>query len=139
VKGFGGGFNERSLEPWGEKMMKGFVHEAVQETLKLGSALARLRTVSRIALVHYSPIQATVEGEPREIYPFLGSSRLEEPLDRYSVTAVFHGHAHHGRPEGRTRGGVPVYNVAMSLLQRLHPDRPPFRLLSVPVGPPPGP
>lgn len=134
VKGFGGGFNERSLEPWGELSMKQFVQEAVQETLKLGSALARLRTPRRIALVHYAPIQATVEGEPREIFPFLGSSRLEEPIDRYSATAVFHGHAHHGRLEGRTRGGVPVYNVAQSLLQRAYPDRPSFRLLTVSTG-----
>ncbi len=137
VKGFGGGFNERSLEPWGEAPMKQFVNEAVQETLKLGSALARLRTVTRIALVHYSPIQSTVEGEPREIFPFLGSSRLEEPIDRYTVTAAFHGHAHHGRPEGKTRGGIPVYNVAMSLLQRTYPDRPPFKLLRVPAAAPP--
>lgn len=133
VKGFGGGFNERSLEPWGEATMKQFVNETVQETLKLGSALARLRTPSRVALVHYSPIQATVEGEPREIFPFLGSSRLEEPIDRYSLTAVFHGHAHNGRVEGRTRGGVPVYNVAMSLLQRTYPDKLPYFLLTVPV------
>ena len=135
VKGFGGGFDERALEPWGEPTMKQFVQDAVQETLKLGSALARLRTLHKIALVHYAPIQATVEGEPREIYPFLGSSRLAEPIDRYKATAVFHGHAHHGRPEGRTRGDVPVFNVAWSLLQRLYPDRPPFRLFTIPVNP----
>ncbi len=133
VKGFGGGFNERALEPWGEPSMKRFVHEAVDETLKLGSALARLRTPSRVAIVHYSPIPATVEGEPREIYPFLGSSRMEEPIDRYRATVVFHGHAHNGRPEGRTRGGVPVYNVAMSLLQKTYPERSPFRLFTVDV------
>lgn len=133
VKGFGGGFNERALEPWGESTMKRFVQEAVEETLKLGSALARLRTPHRVALVHYAPILATVEGEPREIFPFLGSSRLEEPIDRYRATAVFHGHAHHGRPEGRTRGDVPVFNVAMSLLQRTYPNRPPFRLFTIPT------
>ncbi|RPJ69604.1 MAG: metallophosphoesterase [Acidobacteria bacterium] len=133
VKGFGGGFDERALEPWGEATMKRFVQDAVQETLKLGSALARLRTPHKVALVHYSPLKATVEGEPLEIYPFLGSSRLAEPIDRYRATAVFHGHAHHGRPEGRTRGDVPVFNVAMTLLQRLYPDQPPFRLFTVPV------
>jgi Icc-related predicted phosphoesterase len=131
VKGFGGGFNERALEPWGEESMKRFVHEAVDETLKLGSALARLRTPYRVALVHYAPILGTVEGEPREIYPFLGSSRLEEPIDRYRASVVFHGHAHNGRPEGRTRGGVPVFNVAMSLLQRHYPDQPAFRLFTI--------
>jgi Icc-related predicted phosphoesterase len=82
-------------------------------------------------LLHYSPIQATVEGEPMQIFPFLGSSRLEEPLNRYPVTAVFHGHAHRGTPEGRTQNGVPVYNVAMKLLQRSFPDRPPFRILEL--------
>lgn len=131
VKGFGGGFDERALEPWGEESMKRFVHEAVDETLKLGSALARLRTPHRVSVVHYAPIAATVEGEPREIYPFLGSSRLEEPIDRYRSCVVFHGHAHNGRPEGRTRGGVPVFNVAMSLLQRHYPDQPPFRLYTI--------
>ncbi len=134
VKGFGGGFDERALEPWGEETMKRFVHEAVDETLKLGSALARLRTPDRVALVHYAPISATVAGEPPEIYPFLGSSRLEEPIDRYKACVVFHGHAHNGRPEGRTRGGVPVFNVAMSLLQRHYPDQPPFRLFTIHTG-----
>ena len=131
VKGFGGGFGERALQSWGEDSIKRFVHEAVEEALKLESGLARLRTPHRIALLHYAPILATVEGEPREIYPFLGSSRLEEPLTHYPVTAVFHGHAHHGRPEGRTRGDVPVYNVAMPLLQAAFPGQPPFRLLEL--------
>ncbi len=132
VKGFGGGFDRRSLEPWGEATMKRFVHEAVEEVLKLGSALARLRTAHRIAILHYSPLRATVLGEPLEIFPFLGSSRLEEPLNRYTLTAVFHGHAHNGQPEGRTSGGVPVYNVAMSLLERHFPGKPPFRILEIP-------
>ena len=79
---------------------------------QLETALARLRTEHRIVLMHYSPIEGTVEGEPKEIYPYLGSSRLEEPLTRYPVDAVFHGHAHHGTAEGRTRTGVPVYNAA---------------------------
>ena len=83
VKGFGGGFGRRTLEPWGEDATKAFVHEAVSEALKLESALARLRTPQRVAVLHYSPIEATVEGEPREIFPFLGSGRLEEPLNRY--------------------------------------------------------
>jgi Icc-related predicted phosphoesterase len=128
VKGFAGGFGQRILKPWGEEAIKQLVREAVQESLKLESALARLRTEHRIALLHYAPIQATVEGEPPEIFPFLGCSRLEEPLNRYPLNAVFHGHAHHGRPEGRTQSNVPVYNVALSLLQRHFPDRPPFHI-----------
>jgi Icc-related predicted phosphoesterase len=132
VKGFCGGFGPRALAPWGEPIIKAFVREALDEALKLESALARLRTPARIAMLHYAPIQATVEGEPCEIFPFLGSSRLEEPLMRYPVTAVVHGHAHHGRTEGTTRNGVPVYNVARGLLERTFPDRRPYRILEVP-------
>jgi len=137
VKGFAGGFGRGALGPWGEDIIKRFVHECIDEALKLESALARLRTDRVIALLHYAPIQETVEGEPREIFPFLGCSRLEEPLTRYPVTAVFHGHAHHGRPEGRTRTNVPVYNVSMSLMRELSPDRP-FRLVDVQIAETPG-
>lgn len=133
VKGFGGGFGRRSLGAWGEPIIKNFVHETINETLKLEAALARLRTDQKIALLHYSPIQATVTGEPLEIVAFLGSSRLEEPLDRYRVNAVFHGHAHRGSPEGRTKGNVPVYNVAMTLLAAAFPEQPPFRVIEVPL------
>ncbi|HEX9443356.1 MAG TPA: metallophosphoesterase [Candidatus Binatia bacterium] len=132
VKGFAGGFGQASLQPWGEPAIKKFVQESISEALKLESALAKLRTPHRIALLHYAPIQATVEGEPPPIYPFLGSSRLEEPLNRYPVTAVFHGHAHHGRPEGRTQSGAPVYNVALKVLKENFPDRPLFRLFEIP-------
>jgi Icc-related predicted phosphoesterase len=117
VKGFGGGFGESSLAPWGEPVLKQFVQEATQESLKLERALASLRTRRRVAFMHYAPIAATVLGEPLEIQPFLGSGRLEEPLDRYHVDVTFHGHAHRGSLEGRTRGGCPVYNVALPLLQ----------------------
>jgi Icc-related predicted phosphoesterase len=113
-------------------MIKQFVHEAVKEALKLETALARLRTPQRIAVLHYAPIQATVEGEPSQVFAFLGSSRLEEPLARYPVSAVVHGHAHRGQLEGRTRNGVPVYNVARPLLERSFTDRPPFRILELP-------
>ncbi|MEO6055759.1 MAG: metallophosphoesterase [Gemmatimonadales bacterium] len=133
VKGFAGGFGRRALGPWGEGIIKLFVQEALNEALKLETALARLRTTRRVVLLHYSPIEGTVEGEPKEIYPYLGSSRLEEPLSRYPVDAVFHGHAHHGAAEGRTKTEVPVYNVSLSLLQRLHPEGPPFRMLELPV------
>jgi len=133
VKGFAGGFGRGALGPWGEKAVKAFVQEAVDEAMKLESALARLRTHHRVALLHYSPIRATVEGEPPEIFPYLGSSRLEEPINRYRVSAVFHGHAHRGSPEGRTSAGVPVYNVAMPLLARLNPSRPPFLIWELPL------
>ena len=132
VKGFAGGFGRGSLGAWGEPSIKLFVQEALNEALKLESALAKLRTRRRIALLHYAPVVGTVEGEPMDIYPFLGSSRLEEPLLRYPVDAVFHGHAHRGALEGRTLGGVPVYNVAKPLLLRKRPGQPPFLLYEVP-------
>jgi len=131
VKGFAGGYGRRALGPWGETSIKHFVDEALHEALKLESALAKLRTRQRIALLHYSPIEATVEGEPLEIYPFLGTSRLEEPLIRYPVNVVFHGHAHRGFPEGKTVNDIPVYNVAKPLLQRAYADRPPFRIIEI--------
>jgi hypothetical protein len=89
----------------------------------------------RIALLHYSPIRATVEGEPCEIIPWLGTSRLEEPIDRYPVNAVVHGHAHNGSLDGETLGKIPVHNVALPLWRRSHPNRP-FKVLSVaePIG-----
>ncbi len=130
VKGFAGGFGRRALGPWGEEIIKKFVHEAVDEALKLESALARLRNQHLVVLLHYAPIQGTVEGEPCDIYPFLGCSRLEDPITRFPVTAVFHGHAHHGAPEGRTRTNVPVYNVSASLMREIFPDRP-FRVFEI--------
>jgi Icc-related predicted phosphoesterase len=131
VKGFCGGFGRGALGPWGEEIIKHFVREAVNEAFKLESALARLRTQHRVALLHYSPVRATVEGEPLEIFPYLGSSRLEEPLARYAVTAVVHGHAHNGCLEGHTASGTPVYNVAMPLLKKCWPEQPPFRVIEI--------
>ncbi len=136
VKGFGGGFGRGTLGFWGEPAVKHFVQEALDETLKLESALARLRTEQRIGVLHYAPIEATVEGEPREIFPYLGTGRLEEPFSRYPVQAIFHGHAHNGSPEGKTMGGIPVYNVSLSLLKKHYPDRPAFRIFEVPVSQP---
>jgi Icc-related predicted phosphoesterase len=132
-KGFAGGFGRGALGSWGEPAIKAFVQEALDEALKLESALARLRTPQRIAVLHYAPVRGTVVGEPEEIFAFLGSSRLEEPLGRYPVAAVFHGHAHNGSPEAQTRTGTPVYNVALPLLQRHFPNRPPFHLFEVMV------
>jgi Icc-related predicted phosphoesterase len=133
VKGFGGGFGDHRLEPWGEEVIKAFVREADNEAMKLESALAKLPRLPRVVLLHYSPISTTVAGEPPEIFPFLGSSRLEEVLNRNSVTAVFHGHAHQGTAEGKTKSGIPVYNVAVRLLERVFPNRPPYRTLELAV------
>jgi Icc-related predicted phosphoesterase len=147
AKGFGGGFGRRVLEPWGEPSIKRFVQDALDEAMKLERALSRLRTRARVALLHYAPIKATVEGEPAEIFPFLGSSRLEEPINRFRVNAVVHGHCHHGTAEGRTSAGIPVYNCALPVLRRAASDgAPPVRVIDLPaseptppaVGPPPG-
>jgi Icc-related predicted phosphoesterase len=121
VKGFGGGFDNHMLSMFGEGAMKAFVQEAVDEALRLDRALARLdadheKVTKKIAIMHYSPIKETVIGEPEAIYPFLGCSRLSEPLNRRQVIAAFHGHAHIGTLEGRTSSGVRVFNVAKQIL-----------------------
>jgi Icc-related predicted phosphoesterase len=135
VKGFAGGFGRGVLGYWGEPAIKAFVQEALDEALKLETALARLRTEQRIAVLHYAPIRGTVEGEPPVIYPFLGCGRLEDPINRYPVTAVFHGHAHNGTYEGRTSSGIPVYNVSHGLLKKHDPDGVGFHLMELSVTP----
>ena len=131
VRGFCGGFGRGALGAWGEPVIKAFVHEAINEALKLETALARLKTPHRIGIVHYAPIRETVEGEPLEIYPFLGSSRLEEPLSRYNVSAIIHGHAHKGALEGKTATGIPVYNVALPLMEQHAPQGRRFRIIEL--------
>lgn len=131
VKGFGGGFGRCALAAFGEQAMKSFVQESLSEMLKLESALCRLSSPQRVVLLHYAPIQETVEGEPLEIFPFLGSSHLEGPLDRFEVSMVFHGHAHRGKPEGKTHSGIPVYNVAEHLLKSVLHGQPPLRIVEL--------
>lgn len=133
TKGFAGGFGQRALGPWGENAIKAFVQEAVDEALRLETALGRLRTATKLVLLHYAPVEETVRGEPEQIYAFLGSSRLEDPIEHYAASAVVHGHAHHGSLEGRTRGGIPVYNVSLPLLRRSGGT--PFRLLELTADP----
>jgi Icc-related predicted phosphoesterase len=131
VKGFCGGFGKRSVHPFGERELKDFINVTVEEAIKLETALSRLDTRFRVVLLHYAPIRATVEGEPLEIFPFLGSSRLEDPLNHYEATVVFHGHAHKGAPVGATSSGVPVYNVSVKVLKDAYPERPAFRLYEI--------
>jgi Icc-related predicted phosphoesterase len=119
IKGFAGGFEHAQLQRFGEVPLKAFVDACIAEELKLENALFQLRTRVRIALLHYSPCRPTLEGEPLEIYPFLGATRLSGPIDQLRPAAVFHGHAHRGTLRGATRGGVPVYNVALPVLRRL--------------------
>ena len=118
VKGFLGGFGRGELAPFGEPVVKAFVDEVMNEARKLENQLRTLRTERSVAVLHYSPIEQTIEGEPPAIFQYLGSQRLCEPIDRFDhVKAVVHGHAHHGTYEGRTPLGKPVYNVAQFVLR----------------------
>lgn len=118
VKGFLGGFGRGELAPFGEPMIKAFVNETNNEARKLENALRSLRTEKTVAVLHYSPVIETLEGEPIEIFQYLGSARLADALDRFdNIAAVFHGHAHHGKYEGKTMRGTPVYNVAQFVLR----------------------
>jgi len=128
VCGFAGGFGRRMLNAWGEPLMKQFVQEAIDHAVRLEQGLAKLQTEKKIVMLHYSPIRATVVGEPDEIFPFMGSSRLEEPINRFRVNAVFHGHAHNGTGDGATATGIPVYNVSAPLLEK---SGKPYRIVEV--------
>jgi len=120
VKGFMGGYGRGELAPFGEPIAKLFVDEAMNEARKLENQLRTLRTERSVAVLHYSPIVETIEGEPEAIYQYLGSQRLCDPIDRFDhVKAVVHGHAHHGTYEGRTPRGTPVYNVAQFVVKPL--------------------
>jgi Icc-related predicted phosphoesterase len=118
ICGFGGGFGRRMLNAWGEPLIKQFVQESISHAIRLEQALVKLQTERRVVVLHYSPIRATLEGEDPEIFAFLGSSRLEEPINRFRATAVFHGHAHNGITDGKTSMGIPVYNVSAPVLHR---------------------
>lgn len=130
VKGFCGGFGRGELTAFGEAEIKAFVHASIEESLRLERALSQLRNDRRVVLLHYAPVAATAEGEARELFPFLGSSRLSDVCDRFGASVIFHGHAHHGSLEGRTRGGIPVYNVALPLLASQSPPLA-FRVVEV--------
>jgi len=118
VKGFIGGYGRGELAPFGEPILKAVVDEVLNESRKLENQLRTLRTERSVAVLHYSPTVETLEGEPQEIFQYLGSQRLCEPIDRFDhVKAVVHGHAHHGTYEGRTPLGKPVYNVAQFVLK----------------------
>ena len=121
TKGFLGGFGRGVLTAFGEKEVKNFVQAAVDEAMKLERALSQVRAQKRVVVLHYAPVVDTIRGEPPEIFPYLGSARLAEVVDRHGAAFVVHGHAHHGAPDGRTTGGVPVHNIAISILQAQNP------------------
>jgi uncharacterized protein len=122
TKGFVGGFGRGVLTAFGEPEIKAFVRASIDEALKLERAMSQLRTTKRVVVLHYSPVLATVCGEAAEIYPFLGTSRLAEVVDRHGADLVLHGHAHHGKLDGKTTAGIPVHNVAITLLQSQEPS-----------------
>jgi uncharacterized protein len=121
TKGFIGGFGRGVLTAFGEPEVKAFVKASIDEAMKLERAMSQLRTAKRVVVLHYAPIAATVAGEAPEIYPYLGSSRLGEVVDRHGADLIVHGHAHHGTPDGKTTSGIPVHNVAITLLQSQQP------------------
>ncbi len=122
TKGFIGGFGRGVLTAFGELEIKTFVRASIDEALRLERAMSQLRTKKRVVVLHYAPVVTTVEGEAPEIYPFLGTSRLAEVIDRHGADLVVHGHAHNGKCDGKTPGGVPVHNVAITLLQAQNPS-----------------
>ena len=128
VKGFAGGFGRRMLGSFGEPAIKAMVAEGVSEAIRLENAMRHVRSERAMVVLHYAPIPETIAGEPLEIFPFLGSSRLAETIDRFKVSAVVHGHAHRGAYEGRTPGGAPVYNVAIQIEK---PNGRPYALLEI--------
>lgn len=121
TKGFVGGFGRGVLTAFGEPEIKNFVRASIDEALKLERGLSQLRSAKRVVVLHYSPIAGTVRGEDPEIKAFLGTSRLAEVIDRHGADLVVHGHAHHGTLDGQTLAGVPVRNVAITLLQAQQP------------------
>jgi uncharacterized protein len=117
TKGFAGGFGRGALAPFGELLIKEFVQAALDEALKLENGLRSVHASVKVVVLHYAPIVGTIEGEPETIWPFLGSSRLLQPIEMIGADVVFHGHAHHGKLDARTPAGIPVYNVALPILE----------------------
>jgi Icc-related predicted phosphoesterase len=124
VKGFCGGFDQTMANSFGEDLFKAWVTEGILEAEALKNELRGLKTERRVAVLHYAPVRATVEGEPPEIHAFLGTSRLGAALDEGGATIAFHGHAHAGRFEGKTPGDIPVYNVSVPVLEHERFEQP---------------
>ena len=118
AKGFIGGFPGSALPDFGEPLMRAVYAETTRESESIAKGLqAIVHCDLRIVLLHYAPIQATVEGEPEGIHLMLGSDRLATPIAEYGADLVLHGHAHAGSFEGCI-GKIPVYNVAVHVTGR---------------------
>lgn len=118
AKGFGGGFEGASATSFGEREMKAFIDHTKERAAAVDHQLERLEADLRVLLLHYAPIRDTLQGEPAELYPLLGSYLFAEVADRHRVDLVLHGHAHAGTEKGNTPAGVPVRNVAMPVIRR---------------------
>ncbi|MCL4298549.1 MAG: metallophosphoesterase [Anaerolineae bacterium] len=129
TKGFCGGFDNLAIQPFGERALKKFIETSFDEAVRLENALAKLSCPHKVAVLHYAPVKETLLGEPPELHPFLGSSRLANALDRQGVDLIVHGHAHHGAPQGQTPGGIPVYNVCRFVQSRVGPRA--YRIVEV--------
>jgi Icc-related predicted phosphoesterase len=129
TKGFCGGFDDLFIQPFGESALKLFIQASLDEAVRLENAVTKLDCPHKVAILHYAPIKATIAGEPLELYPFLGSSRLANALDRHNVRAIVHGHAHHGSLLGQTPAGIPVHNVCRFVRGRA--EQPAYLLFEV--------
>lgn len=124
TKGFCGGFGKLRIQPFGESPIKAFIQAGIDEVVRLENAAMGLSTLHKVGVLHYSPIADTLEGEEKELYPFLGSSLFGDALERQGVSVIVHGHAHKGSPFGSTPNNIPVYNVSKFVLRRF--GLPPF-------------
>jgi Icc-related predicted phosphoesterase len=120
IKGFGGGFHGACVTEFGESETKAFARHARVQADILRRELEGLDTDFRFVLTHFSPIEGTLLGERREIYPFLGSYLLAEVIDACGADAAFHGHAHFGVERGVTPRGIPVRNVAQMVIRHAY-------------------
>lgn len=116
TKGFCGGFGNRLIQPYGEIALKNFINTSIEEVIRLENSLVKLENSSKVVVLHYAPISETLEGEPPELYPLLGTSRFGNAIDRHGADFIVHGHAHYGSPSGATPGNIPVYNVSRFVL-----------------------
>ena len=102
------------------RTLKRLAIRARRECEALEHALLSLDADVRIAALHFAPTTTTLGREPLAKYWMLGNCELGVVLDRRSPDLVVHGHAHLGTLRGRTPGGVPVRNVALPVVGRVH-------------------
>jgi Icc-related predicted phosphoesterase len=124
TKGFCGGFGSSLVQPFGEAALKKFIRTSIDEAANLESCITQLQGCEhKVVILHYAPIRETLEGEPPELFPFLGTSRLANAIDPHGADVILHGHAHQGSPSGKTPGNIPVYNVSR-FVQMTHTGKP---------------